>query len=221
MLQILSLFIIVTFTACASYVPDQSLSKTDIFPVKKSNYQKTNSYTIQKGDSLWRISKQCGVPVQKIMDENRIINPHELKIGQKINLPVCGYQVQKNSGQGFSWPINGEVVSFYGEKTGNVINQGINIKTDKVSPVKACAGGVVVFADYLRGWGKTVIIKHQDSVYSFYCNLEELKVKPGINLQTGSTIGKVGAVSSNSKQLFHFEIRKGHLPQDPLHYLKS
>ena len=43
--------------------------------------------TIRRGDSLWSLSQKYNVSVQNIIDKNRIKNPKQLKVGQKILIP--------------------------------------------------------------------------------------------------------------------------------------
>jgi len=44
-------------------------------------------YTVKAGDTLYAISQAYGVPVAVLMQVNRILNPYNLKIGQKICIP--------------------------------------------------------------------------------------------------------------------------------------
>jgi LysM repeat protein len=44
-------------------------------------------YFVQKGDSLWKISRTFGTSLSAIMDENGLHNNSVLKIGQKLYLP--------------------------------------------------------------------------------------------------------------------------------------
>ena len=51
------------------------------------------------------------------------------------------------AGSKFIWPIQGQVISRYGPKTGGLHNDGINIRAPKGAPVRAAENGVVVYAD--------------------------------------------------------------------------
>jgi LysM repeat protein len=48
------------------------------------------SYTINDGDTFWKISQARGVSVQGIMNVNPGVVPEKLRIGQTINLPCAG-----------------------------------------------------------------------------------------------------------------------------------
>ncbi|GEB77808.1 glycosyl hydrolase family 18 protein [Sporolactobacillus inulinus] len=50
-------------------------------------------YTVQPGDSLWTISRMAYVPLSALRQANPTINPDQLSIGQKINLPTIERRV--------------------------------------------------------------------------------------------------------------------------------
>lgn len=123
-----------------------------------------------------------------------------------------------SSGQ-WQWPIKGEVIkpfSLDGE-----INKGIDISAKSGTPVNAAAAGVVVYAGgNLRGYGKLVIIKHDDRYLSAYGNNRTIRVKEGDKIRRGQTISEVGKTAS-AVEMLHFEIRRDGKPEDPLRHLPS
>lgn len=67
-------------------------------PSLPPNYTCVEVYTVKAGDTLYAISQAYGVPVAVLMQVNRILNPYNLKIGQKICIP--GRQNDNNTGGG-------------------------------------------------------------------------------------------------------------------------
>jgi LysM repeat protein len=49
-----------------------------------------NPYTVQQGDWLYKIARNCGVAVQDLINANPGINPNALKPGQLLNMPAAG-----------------------------------------------------------------------------------------------------------------------------------
>ena len=172
-------------------------------------------YTVKDGDTLWSIAKKYGVSVQRIIEKNRISSPRDLRVGQSLVLP---YSTRKLSSR-FIWPVEGEIIGFYGENVDNLTNKGINIKADAASDIRAAEGGEVIFSNYLRGWGNTLIMKHPRGFYTIYANLKETLVNESDKIKKGEVIGKIGS-DHKGNSILHFEIRKQHLAQDPLAYLR-
>ncbi len=115
------------------------------------------------------------------------------------------------------WPVSGVVVTNFG--VGRPINQGIDIRGKKGEPIIAAASGEVVFAGSgLRGYGKLIIIKHNDLFLSAYAHNDRLHVKEGDKVKVGQHIADLGSTEANFDKL-HFEIRRDGRPVNPLHYL--
>ena len=83
--------------------------------------------------------------------------------------------------------------------------------------VKAARTGRVVFADYLSGYGYTVILDHSDGLYSVYAKNSKLLVKLGESVLRSKDIARVGR--SGSLAYLHFQIRKKSIEDNPLYYL--
>ncbi len=115
----------------------------------------------------------------------------------------------------FSWPIKGRVLkSFFPSR-----NKGIDIAGKKGQAVKATETGKVVYGGQgLIGFGKLLIIKHNDVYLSAYANNSRLLVKEGQHVEKGQVIAEVGGVGIKRTSL-HFEIRKNGKPVNPLKLL--
>lgn len=120
----------------------------------------------------------------------------------------------------FIWPIHGEVVGSFGANIDHTSNKGINIKAKPQDTVVASESGHVAYANYIKGWGKTLILQHPSNFYTVYANLDEIKVKEGFYVKRGDSIGHVAQLASNKEGVLHFEIRKKHLADNPMRYLR-
>jgi LysM repeat protein len=49
-----------------------------------------NPYTVQQGDWIYKIARNCGVAPSALIAANPGINPHAIKPGQLLNMPAAG-----------------------------------------------------------------------------------------------------------------------------------
>jgi len=113
------------------------------------------------------------------------------------------------------WPATGRVLAGFSEPT----NKGVDILGKVGDPVFASASGRVIFSGAgLRGYGKLVIIKHNQTYLSAYAHNSNVLVKEGQNVVRGQKIAEIGNTDSSQAKL-HFEIRRLGKPVDPLKFL--
>jgi len=85
--------------------------------------------------------------------------------------------------------------------------------------VLAAASGRVVYAGSgLSGYGKLLIIKHNETFLSAYAHNDEISVKEGDFVKAGQRIADMGSSGTDRVKL-HFEIRSEGSPVDPLKFL--
>ena len=117
----------------------------------------------------------------------------------------------------WSWPTKGKVVANFNDAG----NKGIDIAGSKGQPINAAAPGKVIYSGSdLRGYGKLVIIKHNNTYLSVYANNSNILVKEGQQVNAGQKIAEMGDTDSNIVKL-HFEIRQQGKSVDPSKFLAS
>jgi len=117
----------------------------------------------------------------------------------------------------WQWPVKGALLTRF--SSSNSLNKGIDIAGKLAQPVNSAGSGTVVYAGSgLRGYGKLLIIKHNDNYLSAYAHNSKLLVKEGEVVKVGQAIAKMGS-SGTSRVKLHFEIRREGKPVDPLQYL--
>ncbi len=120
-------------------------------------------------------------------------------------------------GLNWSWPTKGKVVANFNDAG----NKGIDIAGTKGQPINAAAAGKVIYSGSdLRGYGKLVIIKHDQTYLSVYANNSNLLVKEGQVVNAGQKIAEMGDTDSNIVKL-HFEIRQQGKSVDPMKFLTA
>ena len=97
-------------------------------------------------------------------------------------------------------------------------HKGIDLRAPKGTAVYATANGVVAKSSYHEGYGKMIVIKHEQAFATLYAHLDELLVEEGEELKIGQKIGTVGSTGRSTGPHLHYEVRKGGEHLDPADY---
>ncbi|MDU4959288.1 MAG: peptidoglycan DD-metalloendopeptidase family protein [Sporomusaceae bacterium] len=122
------------------------------------------------------------------------------------------------------WPAAGPITSPFGWRTHPVfgtqrLHTGIDIGADYGDAVGAADNGVVIYSDWMGGYGKAVVIEHGGGISTLYAHNSELLVSEGQTVRKGQTISRVGSTGYSTGPHLHFEVRENGTPVNPLGYL--
>lgn len=132
----------------------------------------------------------------------------------------------------FKKPVEGEITTEFAKETliySNTLQEwvthnGIDIKADKTTVVKASADGTIKSIKNDPRFGITVVIEHVNGFSTVYANLLTAEfVKEKEQVKQGQTIGTVGNTATfeiADDAHLHFEILKDNENIDPNLYLK-
>ncbi len=129
---------------------------------------------------------------------------------------------------GGGWPIQGgdptTICSGFGMRsdpfTGEQrMHQGIDIDAEAGTPVFPVLEGKVIFAGSRGGYGKLVIVEHEDGLQSRYGHLSDIDVAEGDWLDTSGALGTVGSTGRSTGPHLHLEVRQGDVALDPMEFL--
>jgi murein DD-endopeptidase MepM/ murein hydrolase activator NlpD len=189
-------------------------------------------HRVERGQTLWRIARVYGVPLDELAQANRITDPTSLEVGRELFVPgalavlhvpphpepLPGAAPSPVSGVPAGWPVeNGYLLSPFGAPRSARAHQGIDIGGEPGQTVHAAwAGRVVYSAATMRGYGKTVILDHGDGTTSLYAHNSDLLVVEGSRVERGQPIARIGRSGNASAVHCHFEVRRDDVPVDPL-----
>jgi lipoprotein NlpD len=124
--------------------------------------------------------------------------------------------VEGDENVAWAWPASGKMISGFSDGT-NL--KGIAIAGKLGQPILASAPGRVIFSGTgIRGFGKLIVIKHNNTFLSVYAHNNELMVKEGQSVTKGQKIAEMGSTDTDRVKL-HFEIRRFGKPVDPVKLL--
>ncbi len=104
--------------------------------------------------------------------------------------------------------------------TGNRrFHDGSDIVAPRHTPVIAPADGVVTFAGWREGLGRTVEIKHGYGYVTIYGHNQKLLVKKGERVKRGDVIAHVGSSGRSTGPHVHYEVRLNDKQVNPYKYL--
>jgi murein DD-endopeptidase MepM/ murein hydrolase activator NlpD len=132
--------------------------------------------------------------------------------------------IQANSAPNL-WPVEGPVTGSFGERIDpfngeGAFHSGIDIASQVGDAVIAPADGVVLFADFMGGYGRVVMIDHGHGITTRYGHLSNFVVTAGQRIQRGDTIGHVGLSGRSTGPHLHYEVRINDTPVNPHKYLR-
>lgn len=123
-----------------------------------------------------------------------------------------------SAGITWSWPTNGKLLAGFNEG-GNA--KGIDIGGSTGQAILAAAPGKVIYSGSdLRGYGRLVIVKHNDEFLSVYAHNSKILVKEGQAVARGQKIAEMGDTDADRVKL-HFEIRRQGKSVNPADFLPA
>lgn len=136
---------------------------------------------------------------------------------QRTSAPAPRVAVTRRGPVRWQWPTQGTVISgFSADQAGK---KGLDIAGKLGQPVYAAAAGRVVYSGSgLIGYGKLIIINHNDTYLSAYAHNSRLLVSENQEVKKGQHIADMGD-SGADRVMLHFEIRRNGKPVDPMKYL--
>jgi murein DD-endopeptidase MepM/ murein hydrolase activator NlpD len=104
---------------------------------------------------------------------------------------------------------------------GLAMHTGVDFRAPTGSPVRATAGGKVVEAGWMGGYGNMVEIDHGNGLTSRYAHLSSIMVSAGDHVAKGATVGRVGSTGRSTGPHLHYETRIDGDPADPMRFIRA
>ena len=180
-------------------------------------------HEVKKGDTLTDLAKKYNAEASAIRAYNELSGDEELAVGAILDIP--GGEMPKGSSDE---PANvttqngivrgnqtGSATGFTTPAPGAVKTQArhgydaVDLANSVGSPVVAAAGGTVkkaVPAGWNGGYGKFVVLVHENGTETLYAHLSSVDVSRGQWVSQGERIGRMGNSGRSTGPHLHFEV---------------
>ena len=204
-------------------------------------------YKVRRKDTVAGIAKRFGSFPEAILSANGMASEKELVAGKEIFVPgakpldeareetpkprrrIGGVEVPAPSGAAYSrsfrWPVVGKINSRFGWRGDPFsgrrdFHTGLDIKGPTGRAILASKAGVVVYAGWMSGYGRTVVVDHGGGYTTLYAHCSRLAAGTGTRVKQGQVIAAVGSTGRSTGSHLHFEVRVNGRPINPLKVLR-
>jgi len=145
----------------------------------------------------------------QLESEIRKLNPWGARPTGKMYWPCTSTRVTSDYGMRFH-----PILKTYRMHTGIDLGAGMGTK------VFSAEWGIVRRAEWLGGYGNTIMVDHGGGIWTLYGHLSKISVKVGQTVARGEVIGLVGSTGWSTGPHLHFEVRENGTPVNPHNWLK-
>ena len=196
------------------------------------------TYKVQKGDTLFGISRIYSVSVDVIRKANGLTESSVLKEGMVLKIPGAAKTVQNTQTSSKTndttetrqsadtiaarpvaeasfpdntrWPVKAKSISYL---TGKLY--GVVITAEENDLVQSLSSGTVISAGPYRGFGKVAIVQAANGYLYVYGGCDILNVREGESIKNGTVLGRIGVDSISKQPQLYFLVYKDNKPVDP------
>lgn len=157
----------------------------------------------------------------ELSTKSTIINRETKELEQQVNRKIAELALIPSI-----WPVKGMIMSGFGFRrdpiTGqSAFHEGIDIQASFGHPIISPADGIVTFAGWQSGFGRSIEISHGNGIITRYAHLSSYNVSAGGKVTRRDIIGYVGASGRATGPHLHYEILKNGKLVNPLSYIVS
>lgn len=166
-------------------------------------------------------------PVQALTITNpEMVNPTPAQLRRiereqlHLDKVVNRWRRTSRPGIGFIWPGKGPETSPFGVR--RVLNgeprsphTGVDLGAPAGTPVHAPADAVVADVGRYYFCGKTLTLDMGEGLFSIYCHLSKITVRPGQRVKQGQRVGRIGATGRTTGPNLHWTVKLNGVAVDP------
>lgn len=124
------------------------------------------------------------------------------------------------------WPAEGRLQSYFGRRVDpfsgeGAVHTGVDIVAPTGTPVRVTADGVVLYATWMGGYGRLMVVDHGNGFQTYYAHLSRFAAMPGQEVRQGDLIAYVGATGRVTASHLHYEVRQHGTPRNPSRFMNQ
>jgi LysM repeat protein len=191
-----------------------------------------DTYTVQKGDTLYGIARKYNMKLAELLSLNRMGSDTVIKTGQKLvvntgssavassaDSPTVKSDAVKKPGtddiaatgdSSLMWPVDSPDVTYVKGKV-----SGVELSAKKNEPVKSIRAGTVMYTGMYRGYGNVVFVESKTGLIYAYSWLGSVNVRKGDYVVCGDMVGTAGRDPDTGRPHLSFMVFKNGMPMDP------
>lgn len=168
----------------------------------------------------WQL-KQKQTPKEAIIADEKEEVAQSKKVASKKTVIAKGKDAPRKKLK-LIWPVPDAPLlsSRYGMRRKRM-HHGIDIPAPIGTPIVAAEAGKVIYSDSrISGYGKMIILAHENDYVTVYAHASKNLYKEGDYVKRGDIISLVGITGRVTGAHLHFEVRRKDKSIDPLKFLK-
>lgn len=165
-----------------------------------------------------QLERELAMFARQLEERSRSLGLLEAMTLREQDVKSTSPTLQPVSAGWFSSNYGWRIDPFSGKKA---FHEGVDFMAEVGTPVKAAAGGVVVYSEYHPQYGNMVSIDHGNGTVSRYAHASRLLVKVNDIVLQGQKIAEVGSTGRSTGPHLHFEVLRNGAPQNPARYLQT
>ena len=123
-------------------------------------------------------------------------------------------------------PTKGSVTSEFGYRIHPIFktegfHTGVDIAAARGTEIMASFSGEIYEVGVSEAYGNYILMKHSETLYTFYGHCDSIKAEKGMYMRQGEVIAYMGSTGYSTGPHLHFEIRIGGKRVDPLYVLRG
>lgn len=186
---------------------------------KDSNNKDSITYTLKYNTELKTFTDTSTAVASLYTEKPKVVK--KKVTNSKINTSANVDYSNTSLGIALIKPINGRISSRFGARSSirSSVHTGLDIAASRGTPIKAAAGGTVIYSGRKGSYGNMIVIDHGNGVETYYAHCNSLVASAGETVSQGQVIAYVGSTGNSTGPHLHLEIRVNGVAKNPQNYL--